>query len=198
MDTSLLGRKRRPCSGKAEIYNILQVVQQLFLSSAGGGGGSVGRLIKFPRRLELTWSVFIAPRPPSCPFTRPLLQGPQPSDQPAACWLELWARFGEGRGDLPSGAGDRSAETDAAGLHGRQDPASEAQANAARGELMLMAAEEGGVGSEFVPTPRTPKKCDLNFAVQVNLMTEERPNKWKEEVTATKHSSSELFFFFFF
>lgn len=61
----------------------------------------------------------------SLPFTLPLLQGAQPSDQPVACWLELGsgARVGEGRWALTSRAGGPSAQTDAAGLYFCENPA---------------------------------------------------------------------------
>lgn len=69
------------------------------------------------------------------PFTLPLLQGAQSSDQPAACWLELRPGFGERRWALTFRARDPAIQTDAAGLHCCQNPTFKTETDIARGGI---------------------------------------------------------------
>lgn len=78
------------------------------------------------------------------------LQGAQPSDQPAACWLELRAQSGKGRWALAPRVGCHSTETDAAGLHRCQNPAVEAETDTARGEAPPHTHPPITSGSEIV------------------------------------------------
>lgn len=93
------------------------------------GRGEDGSMILFSRCLIPTLNFFISP----C-FC---LQGAQPSNQPAACWLEHGVGFRKGRWPITSRAGNPSTQTDTAGLHSCQNAAIKTETNIAGSEWCI-------------------------------------------------------------